>query len=213
MAQTFMDFDGAFLATFVLASLAINLYPGPNNIFALSNAARGGVGPAMQASLGRHVAYAALIALLALGLGSLIVAMPAVFVTLKAAGAAFLVWLGVKILVRSASPADTPRSDGIAMAPGAAFSDELVVAFANPKPLLVLLPFLPGLVMPGQLLSPKVAVAGGLFLVLEAAAALIYAGAGFYFAAIAASERGRRWLDRAGGVAVIASAGLLIGAG
>lgn len=198
-----------FLSVFVPASLALNFYPGPNNIFALANAARHDLGTSLFASLGRQVAYGGLVLLLALGLGALVVASPVVYRMLALLGAAFLCWLGVRMLVRTSSP-EVPGS-WVQTAPNLAqlWRDEFTVAFANPKPLIVLVPFLPGMIVPGQLTSGAVLASGALFLVLEALAALTYAVVGRKFGWMATSVEGRRWLDRAGGISVILAALLL----
>lgn len=199
-----------FISVFVPVSLAVNLYPGPNNIFALSNAARWGVGAAVVASLGRHLAFGGLVAALAFGLGALVLLSPGVFLVLRLLGAAFLLWLGLKMLLRH--PATLAIAPGV-IAPDRRrmFLDEFTVAFANPKPLIVLLPFLPSLVAPDRAVSVGVLLAGALFLSLEAAAALIYALAGRHFATIATEPAGRLWLDRAGALSVIL-AGVLLAA-
>ncbi len=200
------------LSVIVPASLAINLYPGPNNIFALSNAARHGIRTAMLASLGRQAAFSILIVSLALGVGALFLKSPQVFLALKIAGAAFLVWLGVKMLLRP-STALVLDSEATAADLGQLFRDEFMVAWANPKPLIVLLPFLPMLITPGDWTSGGVFLAGVLFLLLEALAALTYAVAGRHMTWIVSSETGRLWLDRAGGISVILAAALLVGSG
>lgn len=201
-----------FLSVFIPASLAINFYPGPNNIFALSTAARSGIQPSMIASLGRQAAFSLLIVALALGLGALIVASPELFLALKIAGAAFLVWLGVKMLLR---PTTVVALDGAAGPSGVASSmrDEFMVAFANPKPVIVLLPFLPTLITPGHWTSVSLLGAGALFLLLEALAAFAYAVAGRRMSWIVTSPNGRLWLDRTGGISVILAAVLLLGSG
>lgn len=198
-----------FLMLFVPASLAINFYPGPNNLFALANAANFGVKESLRASLGRQLAFAMLVVALAAGLGALFVASPTVFLVLKIAGAAFLVWLGIKMLLR---PPDLPEAASL-LDDGERkrmLRDEFMVAFANPKPVIVLLPFLPQLVAPGATASFGIAAAGVLFLVLEGAAALAYAVAGIRLTEFAQRPEGRLWLNRAGAAAVIASALLIL---
>lgn len=200
-----------FLSVFVPASLALNFYPGPNNIFALSNAARHDLGTSMFASLGRQAAYAGLVVVLALGLGALVVASPLIYRALALAGAAFLFWLGVRMLIRTTRPA-VEGSPAAQVAPDRKqlWRDEFTVAFANPKPLIVLVPFLPGMIVPGEIASGAVFAAGALFLGLEAVAALTYGVAGRRFGWMATSLEGRRWLDRAGGISVILAAALLL---
>lgn len=201
-----------YLSVFIPASLAINLYPGPNNIFALSNSARHGIGIAMVASLGRIAAIGGLILLLALGGGALLLKSPQVFLGLKVLGAAFLIWLGVNMLLRATKAV---ALDGAETSPalGPMMRDEFTVAFANPKPVIVLLPFLPTLVSTGHWTSGGVLMAGALFLLLEAFAAFAYAVAGRRMAWIVTSETGRLWLDRAGGISVILAAALLLVSG
>ncbi len=198
-----------FLSVFVPASLALNFYPGPNNIFALSNAARHDLGTSVFASLGRQAAYAGLIALLAVGLGSLVVASPVVFRGIALFGACFLGWLGIRMLTRT-SRAEAPGYSALAAPDRVQLCrDEFTVAFANPKPLIVLVPFLPGLIVPGEITSGAVLAAGALFLTFEAVAALTYGLAGRRFEWMATSDAGRRWLDRAGGISVILAGTLL----
>ena len=198
-----------FLSVFVPASLALNFYPGPNNIFALSNAARHDLGTSVFASLGRQVAYAGLVVVLALGFGALVVSSPLVYRALAMLGAMFLGWLGVRMLTRTTRPEIPGSWAQVAPNRRQLWRDEFTVAFANPKPLIVLVPFLPGLIAPGQIASADVLAAGALFLALEAVAALTYALVGRNFGWVATSVAGRRWLDRAGGVSVIL-AGLLL---
>ena len=213
-----MTFDfGAgtgFTVLFIASSLAINFYPGPNNLFSIANAARFGLAESLKASLGRQAAFALLILLLGIGLGALFVASPRVFLALKLIGAAFLLWLGVKLLLREPAPlaaADNGRVDRHERR--RMLLDDFQIAFANPKPVLVMLPFLPQLVPAGHVASVKIFAAGALFLVLEAVAALAYALVGMRLTWLAQTLEGRRWLNRAGGAAVIAAAGLLLAAG
>lgn len=193
-----------FLSLFVPASLALNFYPGPNNVFALSNAARHGLGASLRASLGRQLAYGGLVAALALGLGALVTRSPDVFLALRLAAALFLVVIGLRLWLRSA-PRPVAVDGRRRETAGRLFRDEFTVAFLNPKPLIVLLPFLPVLVAPDHLVSVGVLAAGLLFLALELAAAAAYGLAGRHLAAAADSPRGRLWIDRAGAISVVAA--------
>lgn len=199
-----------FLSLFVPASLALNFYPGPNNVFALSNAARYDLPTALRASLGRQLAYGGLVAALALGVGALVLASPAIFVALRILAALFLLWIGTRMLARARG--SRMGRTGISGGDGEhLFRDEFTVAFLNPKPVIVLLPFLPVLIAPGHAVSIGVLAAGLLFLALEFAAALAYGWAGRHLAGALAAGSGRLWLDRAGAASVIL-AGLVLGA-
>ncbi len=69
---------------------------------ALTNGAQRGVGFAVIASLGRLIAFIPMIAVSALGMGLILSASGVVFTAVKFVGAAYLIYLGVKIL-RSSS--------------------------------------------------------------------------------------------------------------
>ncbi len=83
---------------FLPACFALNMTFGPNNALSISNGAREGIARSMLASLGRLLAFAVMIAIAGLGLGALLVASQTLFTILKFGGAAYLVWIGVKLL-------------------------------------------------------------------------------------------------------------------
>lgn len=207
-----MGISASLLVLFLPASLAINLYPGPNNLFALTNAANFGLVESLRASAGRQIAFGLIVVALVAGLGNLLVASPTLFLGLKCAGAAFLIWLGIKMLyMPPALPETAGNLDGNMRS--RMLWDEFAVAFANPKPVIVLLPFLPQLVDRSVTVSLGVAIAGALFLILESGAALLYAIAGIRLSGVARHPAGRLWLNRVGAAAVIASAFIILAAG
>ncbi|SLN58025.1 Leucine efflux protein [Roseovarius gaetbuli] len=92
--------------TFVAASTALLLIPGPTVLLVLSYALSQGRRVALASATG--VALGDLIAMSAslLGLGALVLASATLFTLLKWIGAAYLVWMGLKLLL-------TPRIDGL----------------------------------------------------------------------------------------------------
>ena len=82
---------------FVPASFALNMAPGPNNLLAMSNGVRFGFGRAVMAGSGRLIAFAAMITLTALGLGAVLAASELAFHIIKWCGAAYLVYLGIRL--------------------------------------------------------------------------------------------------------------------
>src|SRR4029079_18525188 len=94
------------LDTFLLfapACFAINMAFGPNNLLSLTNAARSGIVPAILAAAGRIVSFAIMIAIAGVGLGAILAASETVFTAVKWAGAAYLIWIGIK-LIRAQTP-------------------------------------------------------------------------------------------------------------
>jgi threonine/homoserine/homoserine lactone efflux protein len=81
---------------FAAMSLVLVLIPGPSVLFVLGRALAHGRRTALGSVLGNAIGAYALIALVAVGLGEVVSRSVALFVTLKLAGAAYLVFLGVK---------------------------------------------------------------------------------------------------------------------
>ena len=177
----------------------LNLAFGPNNLLALTHGARQGVGFALRASMGRLLAFAPMIALSGLGLGLLLSASATAFTALKVIGAAYLIWLGLRLL-RSDALTSTASFEASAPDVGNAFRREALVALGNPKAILVFAAFFPQFVDP-QAYTTSYAVLGALFMMLEVVAICCYAVLG-RFAARAASNR-LHWFSRASGLGMI----------
>jgi threonine/homoserine/homoserine lactone efflux protein len=125
---------------FVPACFALNMAFGPNNMLLLTNAARSGMGLALAAAFGRLVAFTIMIAIAAIGLGAVLIASAGIFLALKWAGAAYLVWLGVKafrrgIIESPVVPGTPDRSLGTLA------RQEFWVAAGNPKAILIFTAF------------------------------------------------------------------------
>jgi threonine/homoserine/homoserine lactone efflux protein len=186
----------AFLL-FLPACFALNMAFGPNNLLSLTNGARVGVAPAVLASTGRLAAFAIMIAIAGLGLGALLMASEAVFTAVKWAGAAYLVWLGVK-LFRSGTPVVAADGNGQPARPLASLArEEFLVAAGNPKAILIFTAFFPQFVDPAAYAS-SFAILGTTFLVLEVVAITAYSLAG---ARLRSLMRGTafRWFNRVSG--------------
>ncbi len=141
------------LATYVVALILIILLPGPNSLYVLSVAARGGVGKAYQAAGGILVGDTILMTVAAMGGATLLQSSPAVFLVVKVIGAAYLVWIGldlVRLAWRQWQQAGF-RWDDASQALGAGdggkkdaaspFRKALVVSLLNPKAIMFLLSF------------------------------------------------------------------------
>lgn len=87
------------LTTYVLGTIAIVLLPGPNSLFVLSTAARRGVPDGYRAAYGVFLGDTVLMVLSAAGVASLLEAYPPLFMVIKYAGAAYLCYIGVGMLL------------------------------------------------------------------------------------------------------------------
>jgi len=85
--------------TYLAGATAIILMPGPNSLFALSVASRRGTQAGFAAAAGIFTGDLILMLAAALGVASLMHAYPVAFDVVRYAGAAYLAWLGVKLLL------------------------------------------------------------------------------------------------------------------
>jgi threonine/homoserine/homoserine lactone efflux protein len=193
---------------FLPACFALNMAFGPNNVLSLSNGARSGALHAILASAGRLLAFALMIAVTGLGLGALLIASETLFSLLKFGGAAYLVWLGIKMLrTKPADPAD-PATDAPSEPLGRAallkrhVKQEFYVAIGNPKAILIFTAFFPQFVDPTQY-GASFSILGATFLLLEVVAITFYALIGARLRSLATHPKGFQWLNRASGTLMV----------
>jgi homoserine/homoserine lactone efflux protein len=177
------------LLLFTIASVALAITPGPTMLLAMSNGIAGGMRAAVWGIAGASLGAAVLIAVVALGLGSLLAASEGLFNAIRVAGVAYLVWLGVKMwrnqpvdihAALAASPADALRGR-------TAFLRSLTVALSNPKTLLFFAAFLPQFVVTTSPQVQQYVVLGTIFIGIDTCVMLGYAAAG---------TQAVRWLSR-----------------
>lgn len=84
--------------TYLLGTVAIVLLPGPNSLFVLTTAARGGVRDGYRAAAGVFLGDTVLMVLAAAGVASLLRTYPPLFMAIKYAGALYLGYVGFTML-------------------------------------------------------------------------------------------------------------------
>jgi len=197
---------------FLPACFALNMAFGPNNLLSVTNGARHGVGSAVMAAGGRLVAFALMIAVAGLGMGAVLVASEFAFGALKYIGAAYLVWIGIKLL-RAPAPTAAPEAGvGAQSRPSlrTLARQEFTVAIGNPKAILVFTAFFPQFIAPGAY-ALSYLMLGATFLVLEVVAIALYAQLGARMRNLAQGGRTMRWFNRISGTMMIGF-GLLLAA-
>ena len=191
---------------FAAASTVLLLIPGPTVLlvisYALSHGRRAGLATVAGVALGDFTAMTASM----LGVGALLAASATLFTALKWVGAAYLVWLGVKLWrapVGAAALEAAPQAP-----PGRIFAHAWLVTALNPKSIVFFVAFLPQFLAVDAPLAPQLAIFEATVLVLAAANAFAYGW-------LAASARKairrpvvQRAVNRTGGAALI-GAGLL----
>ncbi|XDA97432.1 LysE family translocator [Sulfitobacter sp. LCG007] len=188
--------------TFVAASILLLLIPGPTVLLVLSYALSKGRSVALASAAG--VALGDFLAMSAslLGLGALVLASATLFTTLKWIGAAYLVWLGFRLL-RSA-PADGLATASICeVSARGVFAHAASVTALNPKSIAFFIAFVPQFLSPDAPLVPQFAILVATFVGLAAMNALVYALVADRLRRRIGKPRVISALTRAGGLALV----------
>ncbi|QEW21772.1 Homoserine/homoserine lactone efflux protein [Marinibacterium anthonyi] len=186
---------------FVAASTALLLIPGPTVLLVLSYALSKGRSVAVASALG--VATGDFIAMTAslLGLGALVLASATLFTALKWVGAAYLVWMGVKLLRSAPSEGLTvPRREVTARG---VYGHAAMVTALNPKSIAFFIAFVPQFLRPESPLMPQFAVLIATFVWLAGLNALAYALLADRLRVAIGRPRVLTWLTRTGGTALV----------
>ena len=168
-----MDFQ--IWLTFVATSTALLLIPGPTVLlllsYAISQGKRVALATVAGVALGDLIAMSASLA----GLGALVLASATLFTALKWIGAAYLIYLGVK-LFRSASTASLGDVEDVAQTSAASvFGHATAVTALNPKSIVFFIAFVPQFVIVDSPLIPQFSILIATFFGLATINALAYA--------------------------------------
>jgi threonine/homoserine/homoserine lactone efflux protein len=168
------------LALFAVAAFATTVTPGPTTLLTLSNATRHGVRFAAWGIVGALVSDGLLILAVALGLGSLLAASQTAFTALKWLGAAYLAWLGWKMLRAPRVTTETLRApdNQAGTSRHKLMRHCLMIALTNPKALLFFSAFLPQFIDPLRSPASQFAELALVFTVVDALVLLAYAALG-----------------------------------
>ncbi|WP_337186836.1 LysE family translocator [Phenylobacterium sp.] len=154
------------LLAFAAAAALLTLTPGLDTALVLRTATVEGARRAALAGLGVVVGCLAWGAAAALGLGVLLAASALAFTALKWAGAAYLVWLGLGLLLRPRRAFETEAAAAAATTPGSGlltcFRRGLLTNLLNPKVGVFYVSFLPQFLPQGAPAGPFVFLLAGL---------------------------------------------------
>ena len=190
--------------TFVIASTALLLIPGPTVLLVLSYAISKGRSVALASAAG--VALGDLIAMTTslIGLGALVLASATLFTILKWIGAIYLVWLGLKLLRSAPSDALSAISANREVTARRVFGHAAIVTALNPKSIAFFIAFVPQFVDPKTPLLPQFAILIVTFVGLAAINVLAYALLADKLRAMIGKPAVIAGLTRAGGAALVA---------
>jgi threonine/homoserine/homoserine lactone efflux protein len=126
---------------FLLACIALNLTPGLDTFYILTRSGREGHAVGLAAALGINAGCLVHTAAAVLGISAILMTSAIAFSVLKYLGAAYLVWIGVRMLFSRTAERQPTVTRGLGLA--AAFRQGMLTNVLNPKVALFYLAFLP----------------------------------------------------------------------
>ena len=132
---------GAFVAAFVL----LLFLPGPGNLALITSTTQGGMRGGTASVAGLILGDQILLWMTVAGVAALLQTYPHLFLALKWVGAAYLAWLGFRMVF--AKPGEGPS---IKITPGQYFKETMFITLLNPKAIMFYFAFFPQFIDPEQ---------------------------------------------------------------
>lgn len=177
--------------SFLLASVALTIAPGPDNIFVITQGIMGGRRAAIVTALGMCSGITVHTTAAALGISAIFYSSATAFNLVKYAGALYLLYLACKTLRSSSSFSLATPCD---LSSCALFRRGFVMNLLNPKVALFFLAFLPQFVNPGSGNVPlQMILLGAIFMIQ---ASIIFSMIGWFSGSIGRVLQGKPQLAR-----------------
>jgi threonine/homoserine/homoserine lactone efflux protein len=138
-----MFFGISDYSAFVAAIVLFLAIPGPGNLALITSTSKGGVTGGLMATLGVIAGDQVLMWLAVAGVAAVLSTYPSAFAAIQWLGAAYLAWLGWKMLL--AKPGDAPVLN---IRPRQYFQQALAITLLNPKAIVFYMAFFPLFVDP-----------------------------------------------------------------
>lgn len=197
--------DVSTLLLFASASAILLATPGPTTALIVARSLSQGRGVALPLVLGVGLGDLVAASIALLGAGALLAASAVAFTLVKWCGAAYLIWLGIKLL-----RTEPQVTSGVMVAPTgqawAAFRDGFLVTVFNPKGILFFVAFVPQFIRADDGYGAQAAILVATFTALAVLNGTVYALAADGLRRVIRRPVVLRWMNRLGGV-VIAAAG------
>jgi len=195
------------LIAYILTVLALMSTPGPSHLLMLSNSAANGFGRSLATAAGDLTANMLQMLAAGLGLAALIIAVPKAFMFIKIAGVMYLVWLGLKMLIKSFQP----RKHGNA-APRASlkalYMQGFITSATNPKAVVFFAALFPQFISNDQPFWPQFIALSAAYIIIDGLFLSAYGYGAAKLKSVIASNSSR-WIDRMGGIGILIAALLL----
>jgi threonine/homoserine/homoserine lactone efflux protein len=193
------------LIAFIATTAVFAYIPGPAMLYAAAQTIARGRWSGLMAALGIHLGGYAHVIAAAAGLSILFHAVPTLYMIVKFAGAAYLVWLGIslfraKIEGDAALPGIEPKSGR------RAFLESVTVEVLNPKTAIFFVAFLPQFVDASAAFPVwmQLAILGTIVNLMFSSADIVCVFlAGAVMTKLRRSTQAQRWMQRAGGTMLV----------
>lgn len=197
------------LLLFLTVTLFVSASPGPVMLAAMANGGLYGVRRAIWGMAGATAGNLLLIVLSAVGMALVLKNSPMLFIVIQWLGAAYLIWLGLKMCFQ---PVNQNATVGTThkIASTHLFFKSFGIAISNPKGLIYFGALFPQFIAPERPLVPQLMLLVSLFVVIDLVWMLAYAKGGSFIMGWLRSPSHRRWFNGiAGGALMVAGLMLL----
>ena len=192
------------LILFVIAALSINLIPGPDVIYIVTNTMKGKMKSGIKASLGLGMGYLIHTLAAALGFSALILSSAFLFTVIKYLGAMYLLYLGLTSLLNCYKNKSKILVEDTSTKNGGVFKQGVIISVLNPKVAMFFLAFLPQFIDPKAINATEELLALGLlFSVLATLCNLLYASLGSILFSSPKAQKYSRVLEGVSGTILV----------
>lgn len=189
----------ALFWNYIVVTTLFCLTPGPAVLFVLGQALWRGHRAGFAAVLGIQIVNLLWMGVAAVGLGAILALSPLAFQMLTWAGAAYLVYLGVRAIWQSFREGEV-----VWRSSKHAFIDGMLVQLSNPKSVLWITAIVPQFVDATRPVLPQIGVITVVGIIIDTITMAIYVvTAGAFRERLGQLPRMRAWMDRISGVILI----------
>ncbi|HET6522268.1 MAG TPA: LysE family translocator [Geminicoccaceae bacterium] len=191
---------------FAVAATGLILMPGPTVLLVVGYAVSAGVRPALASMIGVALGDVTAMTVSFIGLGAVLATSAELFVAMKWLGAAYLIYLGVRLWRAPAVPPDRDPAVATRLPVLAMVGNAFAVTVLNPKSILFFAAFMPQFMDPGSPALPQMLLLGGTFVLIALSVLTVYVLTSGRVRQVVSTPSALRLFNRIG-------AGALIGAG
>lgn len=193
------------------ACIVISFTPGAGAINTMNNSMRQGWRTSIWGILGQQIALLIHVVIVAAGVGILVANSPTLFAIIRYAGAAYLVYLGIRMLLSKPDVASDGTSTGHRLSRRSMVSRGILVNLLNPKAIVFFLAFTPQFINTYQPLLGQYALYIGTVIAVDILVMFFFfAGTARTFQRFTSTYRGAKMLNILFGVLFILVALLLL---